>query len=60
MEMEEKYAERNVNNVTMDTFFQYPVTINAEKKDTNATNERQVASDILAEMMKEFKRFTIQ
>ena len=52
MEKEEKYAERNVNNVTMDTFFQYPVTINAEKKDTNATNERQITLDIHAETMK--------
>ena len=29
MKEEEKYAKRNVNNVTMDTLFQSPVTINA-------------------------------
>ena len=33
-----KVMEDNVNNVTMDTLFQYPVTINPQKKDANMTN----------------------
>ena len=37
MEDEEKYVERNVNNVTTDTLFQSPVTVNAQKKDANMT-----------------------
>ena len=49
MEDEEKYAERNVNNVTTDTLFQSPVTINAQKKDANVTYERRFAVGILAE-----------
>ena len=49
MEDEEKYAERNVNNVTTDTLFQSPVTINAQKKDANVTYERRFAPGILAE-----------
>ena len=39
-EEEEKYSERNINNVTTDTLFQYPVNINAQKKDANVTYER--------------------
>ena len=52
MEDEEKYAERNVNNVTTDTFFQSPVTINAQNKDANMTYERQIASGIIADTIK--------
>ena len=51
-EEEEKDAKRNVNNVTMDTFFQYPVTINTQRKDANVTNKRQIALDLHAETMK--------
>ena len=40
MEDEEKDAKRNVNNVTKDTLFQSPVTVNAQKKDVNMTCER--------------------
>ena len=43
-----KYAKRNVNNVTMDTLHQYPVTINTQMKDANVTNEILIASDIHA------------
>ena len=60
MEEEEKYAERNVNNVTMDTSFQSLVAINSLKKDANVTYERQLSSGILAETIKEFKVCTIQ
>ena len=51
-EEEEKYAKRNVNNVTMDTLYQYPVTINIQRKYANVKNERQIASDIHAETIK--------
>ena len=59
-EEEKKDAERNVNNVTMDTLFQSPVTINTQRKDANLTNEIKIASGIHAETIKEFKGFTIQ
>ena len=34
----ERDARRNANNVTMDTFLQSPVTINAQRKEANVTN----------------------
>ena len=37
MEDEEKYAERNVNNVTTVTLFQSPLAVNAQKKYANVT-----------------------
>ena len=49
-EEEEKDAECNVDNVTMDTLFQYPVTINPQKKDANVTYEIRIASGILAKL----------
>ena len=52
MEDEEKYVEPNVNKVTTDTLFQSPVTINAQNKDANLTNERRISADIHAESMK--------
>ena len=52
MEDKEKYAKRNVNNVTTDTLFQSPRTINVQKKDSNVTYERLIASGILAETIK--------
>ena len=51
-EEEKKYDKRNVNNVTMDTLYQYPVTINIQRKYANVKNERQIASDINAETIK--------
>ena len=51
-EEEEKDAKRNVNNVTMDTLFQYPFTINTQRKYANLTNERRITLDIHAETMK--------
>ena len=51
-EEEEKYAKHNVNNVTMDTLFQYPVTINKQTKDANMTNERRITLEIHEETMK--------
>ena len=52
MENKYKYSERNVNNVTMDTFFHSPVITNSQKKDEKMTYERQIASGILAETIK--------
>ena len=52
MEEEEKYYERNANNITTDNFFQSPVTINAQKKDVNMTYERQISLGILTETIK--------
>ena len=52
MEGEEKDAKRKVNNVTTDTLFQSPVTINAQKKDAHVTYERQIASGILSKTIK--------
>ena len=43
----ERDAKINVNNVTMDTFLQSPVTINTQRKYANVTNERRIASDIM-------------
>ena len=57
---DEKNADRNINNITMDTMFQSPVTTNAQKKNANVKYERLIASDILAETIKEFKGCTIQ
>ena len=52
MEEEEKAAECNVNNITTDTLFQSPVTINAQKKDANLKNERLIALNSHAEKIK--------
>ena len=51
-EEEEKDAERNIKNVSMDTLFQSPVTINTQRKNENVTNERQIALDIHSETIK--------
>ena len=48
MEDEEKYAKHNINKIIMDTLFQSPATINAQKKDANVTYERQIGSVNLA------------
>ena len=52
MENEEECDERNVNKITTDTLFQFPVTINAQKIDANMKQERQFPSDIRAEMIR--------
>ena len=48
----EEYSKRNVNNFTMNTFVQSPVTINTQRKDANVSNERRIASDINVETIK--------
>ena len=60
MEEDEKYVECNVNNITTDNLCQSPVTIHAQKKNANGTNERRIVSSILAETIKQFKGCTIQ
>ena len=55
-----RVMEDNVNNVTIDTLVRSPVTIHAQKKDANMTNERQISADIHAETMKECEGFFIQ
>ena len=35
MEQEEEEIERNINNITCDTSFESPVTMNVQKKDAN-------------------------
>ena len=44
----------------MDTSFQSPITMNAQKKYANISLERQLASGVLAETIKFFKGYTIQ
>ena len=44
VEEEEKDSEHNINNITTQTLFQFPITINAQKKYVNVTNERLIAS----------------
>ena len=47
-----RIMEDNVNNVTMDTLFQSPATINAKKKDANVKNERRIDVESHAETVK--------
>ena len=44
----------------MDTSFQSPVDVNAQKKDANMSLGRQIYSGILSETIKNFKGCTIQ
>ena len=60
MEQKEEEIENNVNNIKMDTSFQSHVAMNAQKKDSNMSYERRLASGILAETIKQFKGYTIQ
>ena len=47
MEQQEEEIERNINNITCDTSFQYPVTKNLQNKDANWSLERRLAAGIL-------------
>ena len=60
MEEEERDAKHNVNNVTMDTFYKSPFIINTKGNIANISNESQISSKILAEIIKGFKGFTLQ
>ena len=59
-EEEEHNIISDANNVTMDAFYQSPVTTNTQGKIANVPNERQISSDILAETIKGFNGFTLQ
>ena len=59
-EEEERNAQNNANNVTMDTFCQSPITINTQRKNEKVSNERLISSDILAETIKGFQGLMIQ
>ena len=50
----------DVNNVTMYTLCQSPVTTNTQGEIANVKNERQISSDILAETIKGFNELTLQ
>ena len=60
MEQEEEEIERNINNITCDTSFESPVTMNLQKKDANFSLERRLAAGVLAEIVENFKGCTIQ
>ena len=60
MEEEEEEIERNINNITCDTSFESPVTMNVQKKDANWSLERRLAAGVLAEMVENFKGCSIQ
>ena len=60
MEEEEEEIKSNINNITCDTSFQYPVAMNVQKKDANFSLDRQLASGVLAEIFENFKGCTIQ
>ena len=49
-EEEERNPKHNANNVTMDTFWQYPTMTNTQNNIVNVTNERQISSEIPSEM----------
>ena len=60
MYKEEEDIERNINNVTCDTTFQYPVTKSVQKKDASWSLERRLAAGVLAETVENFKGCSIQ
>ena len=49
MEEEERNIKHNANNVTMDHFYQSPVTTNTQIKIANVTSERRISLDVLSE-----------
>ena len=44
MEHEEEEIKRNINNITFNTSFQSPVTMNVQKKYANRSLERRLAA----------------
>ena len=59
-EEEERNAKHNADNVTMDTFYQPPVTTYTQRNISNITDERNISSEFLAEPIKGFKGLTLQ
>ena len=60
MEQQAEEIECNINNITCDTSFESPITMNVKKKDENWSLERRLSAGVLEEMVKEFKGCTIQ
>ena len=52
MEQEEEDIEHNINYITYKTYFESPVTMNVQNKDSNRSLERQLAAGVLEEMVK--------
>ena len=50
----------NINKITCDTPFQSPGTKSVQKKDSSWSLERRLAVGVLAEMIENFKRCSIQ
>ena len=60
MEQQEEEIKCDINNITSNTSFKSPVTINVQKKDANWSLERQLATGVLKKNVKEFRGCTIQ
>ena len=60
MDEGEEEMERNINNFTCDTSFQYPVTKTVQKKGASWSLEIRLATGVLAEMVEIFKGCSIQ
>ena len=58
MEQEEEEIERNINNITCNTSFRSPITMNVQRKDASLSLERQLAAGVLDKMVKEFNECT--
>ena len=52
MEQAEEEIERNINNITCDTSFESPATMNVQNKDKNWSLETQLAAVVLGKMVK--------
>ena len=52
--------ERNINIITCDSSFQSPVTKNVKNRDSSWLLERRLAAGIQAEMVENFKGYTIK
>ena len=55
MEEGEEEIEIHINNITMNTSFQSPISMNAQKKVSNVSLERRLAPVILSETSKNSK-----
>ena len=60
MEQEEEEIECNTNNITCDTSFEPPITMNEQKEDSKFPFERWPVSVILEEIFENVKGCTIQ
>ena len=60
MSEEVEKVEHNINNITCDTPFQSPGTKSVHNKDTSWSIESQLAAGVLAEIVENFKKCSIQ